>query len=338
MKPIEMLTTINFSEEEVDLLKESSRQLKVKFLPSRKAEDIPRDVWEKIEILYTDRVLPQPEWVPNLKWIQFQYAGIDFAFQHPLMKVSGITFTTQSGSSASQVAEYIVMMLLVLGHKLPEMIRHQSEKLWSPKRWDIFSPQELRGSTVGLIGYGSIARQTARLLQPFGVQILAVKRNVFQPQDRGYLLEGQGDPDGDFFTRLYPMQAIQSVLRECDFIVISLPLTSHTRHLIGADELSVCKPTAYIINASRGGIIDEDALLKALDENKLAGAALDVFQQEPLPAEHPIWTKANVLATPHIAGNSRFYNQRSIALFAENLNRYLSGEPLFNVYNPENEY
>ncbi len=338
MKPIEMLTTINFNEDEVNLVKESSRQVKVKFLPSRKAEDIPREVWEKIEILYTDRVLPQPEWVPNLKWIQFHYAGIDFALQHPLMQGSGITFTTQSGSSASQVAEYIVMMLLVLGHKLPEMIRHQSEKLWSPKRWDIFSPQELRGSTVGLIGYGSIARQTARLLQPFGVQILAVKRNVFQPQDQGYLLEGQGDPDGDFFTRLYPMQAIQSVIRECDFIVITLPLTTHTRHLIGAEELSVCKPTAYIINASRGGIIDEDALLKALDENKLAGAALDVFQQEPLPAEHPIWTQANVLATPHIAGNSRFYNQRSVALFTENLNRYLAGEPLFNVYNPEHEY
>ncbi len=338
MKPIEMLTTINFNEEEVNLVKESSRQVRIKFQPSRKAEDIPRDVWEKIEILYTDRVLPQPEWVPNLKWIQFHYAGIDFAINHPLMKVGGITFTTQSGSSASQVAEYIVMMLLALGHKLPEMIRHQSEKLWSPKRWDIFSPQELRGSTVGLIGYGSIARQTARLLQPFGVQILAVKRNVFQPKDQGYLLEGQGDPDGDYFTRLYPMQAIQSVIRECDFIVITLPLTTTTRHLIGEAELSACKPTAYLINAARGGIIDEDALLKALEENKLAGAALDVFQQEPLPEDHALWTQPSVIVSPHVAGNSRFYNQRSIALFIENLNRYLAGEPLFNIYNPENEY
>ncbi len=338
MKPVELLTTINFTEDEVDMLKEASHQVKVRFQPTRKAEEISREVWEKVEILYTDRVLPQPEWVPQLRWVQFHYAGIDFAVQHPLMQTGGITFTTQSGSSASQVAEYILMMLLSTGHKLPEMMHHQSEKLWSPKRWELFSPLELRGATVALIGYGSIARQTARLLQPFGAQILAVKRNVFQPQDQGYILEGQGDAGGDYFTRLYPIEALQSVLRASDFIVITLPLTSQTRLLIGKEELSVCKSSAYLVNVSRGGIVDEVALAEALQENRLAGAALDVFQQEPLPAEDPLWSLPNLLITPHIAGNSRYYNQRSITLFIDNLHRFLAGESLFNVYNPENEY
>ena len=182
-----------------------------------------------------------------------------------------------------------------------------------------FSPVELRGSTVCLVGYGSIGRQVARLLQPFGVKVLAVKRDVMHPMDKGYTPSGLGDPDGDLFTRLHPVQAIKSVIHESDFVVICVPLTRATMHMIGEEELASFKPTAYLINPSRGEIIDQAALIQALESKKLAGAAMDVFEKEPLPADSPLWKMPNVIITPHIAGNSRYYNDRAAQLFAENL-------------------
>jgi phosphoglycerate dehydrogenase-like enzyme len=167
---------------------------------------------------------------------------------------------------------------------------------------------------------------------------MATKRDLMHPEDPNYSPEGMGDPNGDFFTRLYPTQAIKSMLKECDFIVITMPLTPNTKHLIGAEELAACKPTAYLINASRGEIIDEAALVTALSEKKLGGAALDVFSQEPLPPEHAFWNLPNVIITPHIAGNSPLYTHRSIQLFVENLTRYQNGSPLFNVFDPDQQY
>lgn len=337
-KHIEVLITIPFSDELIAQLRTISPTLKIKHQVARKVEEINADTWNKAEILYTDRVLPTSIQVPNLKWIQFHYAGIDFAAANDLMKIPGLSITTLSGTSASQAAEYVVMMMLTLGHKMPEMISMQSKHDWPKDRWERFSPLELRDCTVGLIGYGSIGRQVARLLQPFGARILAAKRDVMHPEDGGYIPDGMGDKGGDYFTRLYPIQAIQSMLKECDFIAICTPLTSQTRNLIGQKELAACKPGAYLINPSRGEVIDQDALIKALQEKHLAGAALDVFQQEPLPPEHILWTLPNVIITPHIAGNSRYYNDRAITLFIENLKRYVGGEPLLNVYQSDHEY
>ncbi len=334
----EILFTIPLEENEISLINKSASNLKIRVQPGRKTEDIPSEIWERAEILYTERVLPLPEQVPNLKWIQFHYAGIDFASDHPLLQKEGLIITTQSGSSASQVAEYIVMMLLTLGHRLPSMIQNQKEHAWPQKKWELYRPQELRESTVGLVGYGSIGRQVARLLKPFGVRILATKRDVLHPEDKDYSPEGIGDPNGDFFSRLYPVQAIKSMFKECDFIVVTIPLTHETRHLIGSEELASCKPGAYLINASRGEIIDEAALITALNDKKIAGAALDVFAQEPLPPEHPFWAMPNVIITPHIAGNSLLYTHRSIELFIENLNHYLAGSVLYNIYHPVQAY
>jgi len=337
-RTIELVFTIPLDEADLNLIKNAIPNIRIRVHPGKKVDEIPVDVWEKAEILYTERVLPTPEMVPNLKWVQFHYAGIDFAVNNPLLHKDGITITTQSGSSASQVAEYIIMMLLALGHRLPAMMQHQQEHSWPPKRWELFRPQELRESTIGLVGYGSIGRQVARLLQPFGVKIMATKRDMMHPEDPNYSPEGMGDPNGDFFTRLYPTQAIKSMIKECDFIVITMPLTPNTKHLIGAEELAACKPTAYLINASRGEIIDEAALVTALNEKKLGGAALDVFSQEPLPPEHALWNLPNVIITPHIAGNSPLYTHRSIQLFVENLTRYQNGSPLFNVFDPDQQY
>ena len=185
---------------------------------------------------------------------------------------------------------------------------------------------------MGLVGYGSIGREIARLLQPFGTTILAAKRDVRHPQDAGYTEEGLGDPEGNYFTRLYPIQALKSMLKLCDFVVVCVPLTPDTRNLISEAELTVLKPTAQLINIGRGGVVDQAALFTALQERHLAGAALDVFAEEPLPSSSPFWRMPTVIVTPHIGGMSAAYQYRAIKLFTENLKRYLEGITLLNRF------
>jgi phosphoglycerate dehydrogenase-like enzyme len=337
-EPVNVLITVPLPEKLISRLNGVSPRLRISVSKAKKAEEITKDAWEKVEVLYTSRLLPSPQQVPNLRWIQFHYAGIDHAVNAPILQKEGLVATTLSGGSASQMAEYAVMMLLALGHRLPQLINSQKSSEWPKDRWELFSPQELRGSNVGIVGYGSIGRQVARLLAPFGVQILAIKRDAMHPEDIGYIPEGQGDPQGDFVRRLYPPQAIKSMIKACDFVVVTIPLTEETHGMINAEALASFKPTAFLIDVSRGGIVDHEALIEALKDKKLAGAALDVFPEEPLPAESPLWEMPNVLLTPHIAGNTAFYDERAVELFAENLDRYLSGLLLYNRYRPEVGY
>lgn len=336
--PLEVLSTVAFSDEQLAMLRELSPRIRITAIPTRAVEDLPTDLLGRVEVLYTDRIIPQPGQCPNLKWVQFHFAGIDFALDAPLLKQPDIHFTTLSGAAAPQVAEYAVMMLLALGHHLADIIGNQTKADWPRNKWERFSPVELRGSTVGVLGYGSIGREIARLLHPWGVQVLAVKRDAMHPEDGGYIPAGMGDPAGDYFTRLYPMQAIKSMLGECDFIIISLPLTAQTQGLIGVDALAACKPTAQLVHIGRGGVVDQAALLAALQDRKIAGAALDVFSEEPLPPNSPFWKLPNVIISPHIAGVSAHYQDRAAAMFAENMRRYLEGSPLLNKFDPARGY
>jgi phosphoglycerate dehydrogenase-like enzyme len=335
---IEVLITLSFEEAALIRLRGISPRLGITVIPTRKAEDIPEAVWARTEVLYTDIVLPRPEQAPALRWIQFHWAGIDRLAEAPILRQPAVTATTLSGASASQVAEYILMALLALGHQLPAISASQAAADWPADRWERFSPRELRGSTVGVIGYGSIGRQAARLLQPFGATVLALKRDATHPEDRGFTPEGLGDPQGHLARRIYPHQALRSLLKECDFVVVTLPLTPATRGLIGADELAACKPGAYLVDVSRGGIVDQAALVRALKSGRLAGAMLDVFPQEPLPPDSPLWSMPNVLVSPHISGNSPHYDSRAVELFSENLHRYLGSLPLYNRYDPDLGY
>jgi phosphoglycerate dehydrogenase-like enzyme len=230
------------------------------------------------------------------------------------------------------------MMLLGLAHKLPELINNINRRDWPPDRWEKFTPTELTGSTVGLVGYGSIAREVARLLQAFHVKVLAVKKDVRHPVDQGYTLPGHGDVDGNCFHRLYPPQALKSMLKECDFVVITLPLTPETRGSFGKAELNAMKPSACLVHVSRGGILDENALVEALHEKKIAAAALDVFLKEPLPAESNLWEAPNLVLTPHVSGFSPKYKERAGEMFMQNLSLFLRGEPLLNQFFPERHY
>lgn len=329
---IEVLVTVPFDEPLIDQLKEISPRVKVIAQPARRVEEIPNEVWNRIEVLYTDRVLPDPALVPALRWLQFHFAGIDFAVESPLLNNRNIVVTTLSGAAAPQMAEYAVMMMLTLGHRMYDLFNSQNRAEWPHDRWERFGPLELRGSTVGIVGYGSIGREIARLLQPFGTTILATKRDVRHPQDAGYTPEGLGDPEGDYFTRLYPIQALKSMIKECDFVVVCVPLTVETRNLISEAELAVMKPTAHLINIGRGGVVDQAALFTALQERHLAGVAMDVFAEEPLPPGSPFWRMPTVVVTPHIGGISAAYQNRAINLFAENLRRYLDGVTLLNHF------
>lgn len=336
--PIEVLITLPFPEDLVSQLRAVSPGLHFTVQKASQPEDISKEIWERIEVLYTNHVIPKLDQVPKLRWIQFHWAGVDHIIDHPILKKPGLVATTLSGAAVPQMAEYVLMMLLALGHQMPALADNQKRGEWPQDRWKRFIPQELSTSTVGIIGYGSIGRQVARLLHAFGATILAVKNDAKNPEDAGYIPLGIGDPTGDLPRRIYPTQAIKSVLKECDFVVVTVPLTPGTTKLIGEDEIAALKPTAFLVDTSRGGVIDHEALINALRERKIAGAALDVFPEEPLPADSPFWNFPNVFVTPHISGITPHYDQRAIALFAENLQRYVNGLDLYNIIDPSRGY
>jgi phosphoglycerate dehydrogenase-like enzyme len=336
--PIEVLVTVPFNESEIQTLREVSPRLRITALQAREPGDIPKEVWARSEVLYTDRVLPNPDQVPQLRWLQLHWAGVDFAVDLPLLKKPDLMVTTLSGAAAPQMAEFALAMILALGHRLSELAAQQAKSEWPRDRWERFRPQELRSSTVGIIGYGSIGREVARLVHAVGATVLAAKRDVLHPADTGYTIPGLGDPGGDLFQRLYPYQALRSLLKECDFAIVVTPLTPETRGIIGAAELAAMKPSAFLINMARGGVVDQNALLAALQERRIAGAALDVFSEEPLSSNSPFWKLPNVIVTPHIGGMSMHYNERAIDLFVENLKHYLTGAPLLNRYDSQKGY
>jgi phosphoglycerate dehydrogenase-like enzyme len=336
--PIEVLITLPFSDELLKKITDVSPRIVLEKIVARKVDEIDVEVWKKVEVLYTNRALPTPEQAPRLKWIQFHWAGLDHALKEPILQKEELYITSISGASASQMAEHAIMMMLALGHHMPDLFAQQRKAEWPSGRWELFTPHELRGSTVGIVGYGSIGRQVARLLQTFGAKVLATKRDIRHPEDTGYTVEGSGDPAGDLVNRLYPPQALCSMLKECDFVVITIPRTNETRGLLGAKELGAFKQGAFLVDISRGEIVDHNALIPLLREHKIAGAALDVFPVEPLPADSPLWKLPNVIITPHIAGFSAQYDERAVELFAQNLHRYLEELPLYNRLDLSLEY
>ena len=305
--------------------------------PARTPETIPDDILAVTNVLYTLTALPEPEKMPELQWIQFHFAGIDHAVDHPLLH-TGARVTTLSGAGVPQLSEFALMNMLALGHKLHSMMRSSPEEQWAQDRNARFSPLELRGSTIGIVGYGSIGREIARLAHAFGAEVLAVKRDLKNLEDTGYQLEGLGDPGADIPRRLYPPEALASMASLCDYLVITVPLNDQTREMVDKRILDALKPTAYLVDISRGGVVDQQALLTALEEGSIAGAALDVYPEEPLPEDSPLWQVPGLILTPHISGNSPHYMERAVVLFAENLQRFVTGRPLINEFDFERGY
>ena len=338
-KPVEVLSTINLNDAQINRIRAVEKSVHLTVYSQKALDEIPAEQWQKCEVLLTSgRGLPKPEQAPNLKWIQLTFAGVDPIIENPIVRQPGVRLTSASGVMVSQMGEYTLMALLMLGHKIPEVIQAQKEARWGNNMSKPLQPKELRGSTVGIVGYGSIGREVARLLYPLGATVLAAKRDVMAVEDSGYTPAGLGDPLGNYFRRLYPIEGLKGMLQECDFVVISLPLTSDTRFLFSTEMFDAMKPGAFLVNVSRGDLIDEAALIQAVHQGKVGGAVLDVFSQEPLPAESPLWKVPEIIVTPHISGASTHLLDDVVDLFAENLRHYLAGEPLYNLVDPQKGY
>jgi len=267
---------------------------------------------------------PSPEALrrdaPNLRWIQLTSAGVDRAARSGLIG-SEILVTSASGLHATPIGEYVVAVMLMFCKGANRFVRAQERREWLR-----FMPQELYGKTVGVVGLGNIGREVARLAQAFGCRIIATRRSA-------------GERDGDAgVDRLLPASALHELLAESDFVVLAVPLTTETRHLIGEAALRAMRPSAVLINIARGPVVNEAALVRALKEGWIGGAGLDVFEQEPLPPESELWGMENVILSPHISGGTEIYNQRAVSIFCENLRRYLAGERLRNLADPARGY
>ena len=271
---------------------------------------------------------------PRLTWAQLHMAGVNALHDHPIFAAHQVALTTSSGVHAAAIAEYATTMLLALAHRVPRMVEWQGRGGWPPdeRRWPLFVPTEVRGATLGIIGYGSIGRELARIAKTaFGMTVLACKRDPTRRADDGYCLPGTGDPEGRVPDEWLPPSGLPRLLAQSDVVVMCAPLTPETRGMLGARELAAMKPTAYFINVGRGDTVDETALAAALGAGRLAGAAVDVFAQEPPAAGHPLYGLDNVILSPHVSGFLPSYDEKCVALFAENLRRYLAGDVLLNL-------
>ncbi len=259
-----------------------------------------------------------PEWssaymrcclgIPRLDWFQSFSAGVDSPVFGMLMD-RGARLTSASGASAIPIAHHVVMGLLALARNLPTMMRQQADH-----RWQMHDLDDLEGRTVGVAGMGPIGRESARLCAEFGMRPIGVRRTV----------------QGDEPCETWPFARLDELLSTVDDLVLALPLTPDTNGLIGARELALLRPGARVVNVGRGELIDEPALIDALQRGHVGGAALDVFTTEPLSAGHPLWDMPNVIITPHVAGATPLSEHRAAAIFVDNLGHYLRGEPMRN--------
>lgn len=261
----------------------------------------------------------------ELTWIHCPASGVTPLLLPDVVK-SLIVITNSRGENSVCAAEQVLACMLTFTRRLQDAVLFRERKVWaSHEIWRSQPPlDELHGKTLGIVGFGSIGRQTARRARAFGMRVAAIKRH---PQ-RGKA----------FADSVLSPQELPLLLRESDFVVLCLPLTPEIGKLMGPRELKMMKKTAFLINVSRGQVIDEPALIQALRNGQIAGAALDVFEKEPLPPESPLWTLPNVIVTPHYAGSSIHYWDRVTALLAENIQRHLEGRRLLNVVRKKRGY
>lgn len=337
MKQVNVLCTLRFTDAQLNKLRAVSPRLHVEQKTCRNDEAVASALTAETEVLYTFEAAFDPADYPALRWVQLHSAGVDHVLNTPLMR-SNVILTTVSGIHAPQIAEYVLTSMLAFTHRIPTMLHYQWRAEWPAGRWDLFAGHELRGQTVGIVGYGSIGREVARLAKAFTMRVLVSKRRPGKLADDGYNLIDVGDAAGTLADGVYGPDRLQKMLGQCDFVVVAAPLTPETHHLIDEATLRAMRPNVYLVNIGRGGLVDEAALVRALREGWIAGAGLDVFEEEPLPPDSPLWELDNVILSPHVAGFSLEYDERATDLFAQNLSRYLAGEPLLNLVDREKGY
>ena len=252
----------------------------------------------------------------RLKWIHFGVAGVEKNLFHDIIK-SKVILTNSKGIHARPVSEFILACILFHAKRFENCNEFKISQEW--KQWDIAKTMvQLKNKTLGIIGYGEIGKATAKLAKNFGMNVLATRRLQKNKSSNRYV------------DSLIPISDINQIYQQSDFIAITCPLTPMTKQMISHDSFSKMKSTAYIINIARGEIIEEEALLSALNHNEIAGAALDVFKDEPLKKGHPYFNYDNLFLSPHISGNFPEYQNDMIDLFIDNLIRFLNQKNLKN--------
>jgi phosphoglycerate dehydrogenase-like enzyme len=262
-------------------------------------------------------------YAPRLKWIQASSAGVEFVANIPELVASDVILTNTRGAHGPSIGEHALALLLTMTRHIPESLEQQRRKHWERGRL-YKTAREIGGLTMGIIGFGALGRGIAKRAQAFEMNILAVDAQAIS-----------GEP---FVEEVWPVSRLDDLIEQSDVVVVATPLTAETRHLIDAGRLAKMKPDAYLIVVSRGGIVVEDALLASLNEGRIAGAALDVVEQEPMPTDHPLWDAPNFVLTPHLAGASAPKERRVVEIFRDNLQRYLNDEPLLNVVDKAKGY
>lgn len=268
----------------------------------------------------------------SVKWVQLASAGYTQLFPHHLHS-RGIRATNALGCFDVPIAEWAIAMMVALARDLRQMVRNQEAAVWD--RSAVFQ-REIRGLTLGLWGYGGIGRETARLAKQMGLQVHVMTRNGVGPRGNTYCVPGTGDPEGRLPDRVFKSGQELEFLSGLDFLVLALPMTKTSEGMIDERELRALPPHAFLLNPARGPIVQEAALLRALQEKWIAGAALDTHYNYPMPPEHPLWKLPNVIFTPHISGSSLSprFKDRLWEIFGLNLARYRSGDALLNELTP----
>jgi phosphoglycerate dehydrogenase-like enzyme len=255
---------------------------------------------------------------PNLRWIHFTGVGMEGSLNDSLT-ASEVTITNSGGVNSVPIAEMVLSMMLIFAKSWPTFLAQQQDRVWRRHVLD-----ELHGKTLGVVGLGHIGGAVTRLGKAMGMRVLGVKRHI------PAAVKGVDE--------IFPPRQLMHVLSASDFVVLCVPLTDETHNMCGESELRAMRPHSYLINVSRGAVVQRGALLRALSEHWIAGAGLDAFHKEPLPSDDPLWDLPNVLITPHLAGDTPEFLDRVVRIVAGNLRRYISGQPLTNVINKELGY
>lgn len=242
---------------------------------------------------------------PELQWVQALSAGVDH-YDLDRLQNAGIALTNASGVHAEPIAEQVFGYLLCFEREIHRGLRQQARGAWEQ-----YTGGELRGKTLGVVGLGAIGTRVAEVGQVFGMTVLGTKRN---PED-----------GGEAADEVYGSDDLHIVLAQSDYVVLACPLTEETRGLIGIEEFDVMKSDAVLVNIARGEVVDESALEIAVQKRHIGGAALDVFEEEPLPEDSPLWNLSNVIVTPHMAGWTPYYWERCADLFVENYQLFVDG-------------
>ena len=300
--------------------------------PAEESREIDPRLLRGVQALFCTRPPANFNDFDALQWIQLSSTG--YSQIHGLDLVSrGIRVTNARGCFDVPIAEWNIAMMVNLGRNLRTMIRNQEQGVWD--RSAIFQ-SELRGSVIGLWGYGGIGRETARMAKQLGLTVHVLTRKPVGPRGLMYAVPGTGDPEGNLPDRMFRPDESAEFLQGLDFLIIAVPLTSATEGMIGEHELRQLPRSAYVLNPSRGPIIQRAALLKALRENWIAGAALDTHYQYPTPPDDEFWGLPNLIFTPHISGSSLNPNflTRIWNIQLQNTRRFVQHEPLLNELTP----